>query len=265
MDAPRSTARNRVFTLRHGTRSTRRSDVFLQYASYGEPDGPHVVDYYFWAIVTGEGVILVDTGFDGEVARRRDRVVLHDPIDMLREHLGVEPDDVEAVVVTHTHYDHIGNLHRFPRAVVHLAEAELAFVRGGALGHRLAGLFHEPIETAVLDAVADAGRLRLVSGEQTIAPGVRLIPVGGHTPGMLMVEVDTAAGAVLLASDALHFFEELERDMPFTSSMDLPATYEAFASIRERTASGGVHLVPGHDERSMEAMTAVDRDVAVLG
>lgn len=256
--------RYRVFTLRHGTRDTTRSHVFLDYTSYGEPDGPHTVDYFFWVLQNESRVIVVDTGYDAEVAQRRGRVVLHDPIEMLRDHLGIEAEDVDTVVVTHCHYDHIGNLSRFPRATVHLAAAELDFVRSGALRRGLIGHFTEPAEVDDLNRLQSENRLVTVVGAEQLASGVRLVPVGGHTPGQLMVEVDTAAGPVLLTSDALHFDEEIDRDMPFISSMDLPATYRAFDEIRSRADAGSI-IVAGHDPSVLTRMTAVTDDIGVIG
>lgn len=253
-----------VFTFRHGTRRSLRSEVFLDYALYGEPDDAHTVDYYFWALRSADRIIVVDTGYASEVAARRDRIVLHDPIEMLAEHLGVDADDVTDVVVTHCHYDHIGNLSRFPRAEVHLAAAELAFVRSGALSHQLVGHFSEPAEVDLLDSLDRAGRITAVVEPTDLAPGVRLIPVGGHTPGQLMVEVHTSAGPVLLTSDALHFREELDRDMPFSSCMDLPATYRTFETIRAYEAAGS-RLVPGHDAGALDGMTRIATDVGVIG
>ncbi|WAH96202.1 hypothetical protein [Arthrobacter sp. MMS18-M83] len=52
---------------------------------------------------------------------------------------------------------------------------------------------------------------------------------------------------MLLASDAVHFYEEFERDMPFTAISDLPAMYEAFAIIREEIRERGLTVIAGHD------------------
>ncbi|WP_460772559.1 N-acyl homoserine lactonase family protein [Microbacterium sp. GXF7504] len=265
MAVPGDSAQYRVYTFRHGTRETRRSEVFLDYAAYGEADGAHVVDYYFWLVRNDERAILVDTGFAADVAERRGRVVLHDPVEMLEAHAGIRPEDIDTIVVTHCHYDHIGNLARFPNARVHVAEQELEFAFSGVLDRRLVGHYTEPHEVAEFERLRGQGRLVTVHDETDIAPGVRLIPVGGHTPGQLMLEVDTASGPVLLASDALHFFEELERDMPFISSMDLPATYRTFDLIRARRDSSARHLVPGHDAQVFATMTPVADDVGVLG
>jgi glyoxylase-like metal-dependent hydrolase (beta-lactamase superfamily II) len=247
-----------VYTLRHGTRSTQRSDVFLGHRLIGLDDGPIDLDYYLWAVVLDDRIVVVDTGFSGEVAARRGRTVLHDPVELLETTLGISAADVDDLVLTHAHYDHIGNATRFPRATVHIAPDELAFVAGGALDHPLTGHFIEPQEARALADLVEAGRVSLVADDTTIAPGVDLLRAPGHTPGQLMVLVAGrgAAPGILLASDALHFAEELDIDLPFASTMDVPATYATFARIRGLIASGAAgRVVPGHDPRAFEGMT----------
>ena len=94
--------------------------------------------------------------------------------------------------------------------------------------------------------------MRLFEGTAKIAPGIEVIEVGGHTPGQCMVKVTTCEGTVLLASDAVHYYEEYERDMLFTSVADLVQMYECFDYIRDQVGSGEVrHLVAGHDPATL--------------
>src|SRR5690606_36585983 len=118
-----------VLAVRYGTRTATKADSFLNFHLYGEPDASFEMDYSFW-LVRGQGhTILFDTGFDAEVGRRRGRTTLVDPVAALAG-LGVEPDGIDQVVVTHAHYDHIGNLHRFPDAEVVIARREYEFWTG---------------------------------------------------------------------------------------------------------------------------------------
>jgi hypothetical protein len=90
------------------------------------------------------------------------------------------------------------------------------------------------------------GRLTLAGQAHHVAPGIGLTQVGGHTPGQAIVTVATAAGPVVLASDAVHYYEELERDRPFSIVASLPDMYAAFDRIRE-LAQDGARVVAGHD------------------
>jgi glyoxylase-like metal-dependent hydrolase (beta-lactamase superfamily II) len=71
-----------------------------------------------------------------------------------------------------------------------------------------------------------------------------VIRVGGHTPGQSVVLVNTSHGVVLLASDSVHYYEEYERNMPFTQVANLIDMYAGFDRIRAMRAD---HLVAGHD------------------
>src|ERR1700761_2835438 len=108
----------RVYAIRYATRDARRADHFIG----GDPhQAPMPMDYFVWAIV-GEGrTIVVDTGFTAAVALLRGRTHLRCPAEALAL-IGVRADEVQDVVITHMHYDHAGNLSRFPNARVHLQE-----------------------------------------------------------------------------------------------------------------------------------------------
>src|SRR6266850_4949129 len=73
-----------------------------------EHDGPMPLDYFVWAI-TGEGrTVIVDTGFDEPTARRRGRQIVRPVAEGLKA-IGIAPDTVEDIVISHMHYDHAGN------------------------------------------------------------------------------------------------------------------------------------------------------------
>jgi glyoxylase-like metal-dependent hydrolase (beta-lactamase superfamily II) len=235
-----------VVAVRVGTRDTHRSDVYLNYHLYGQDDGPAAVDYFFWILRNDERVLVVDTGFGPEAGAKRGRQLLLHPAEAL-ERLGIEAGSVRDVIVTHGHYDHIGNLDLFPAATIHMARAEYDFWTSPTARHTQFSYYSEDREIELLRTAKGEGRLNLFEGETSPAPGLRLVEVGGHTPGQSMVYVPTRQATVLLASDAVHFYEELERDMPFIAISDLPDMYRVFETIR--TGAGKTYdiLIPGHD------------------
>ena len=93
-------------------------------------------------------------------------------------------------------------------------------------------------------------------GDHEIAPGVTAILTAGHTPGQLAVIVGTARGATVIASDALHYYEEMAQDRPFAHVTDVPAMYAGFAWLREQAAAGR-EIVAGHDPQVMQRYPAV--------
>ena len=119
-----------VYALRYATREAQRRDHFIG----GDPhDGPMPMDYYTWLVTGPAGAYVIDTGFTAEMAKERKRTFLRCPAESLSL-LGVDPGSVRDVILTHMHYDHVGNFHKFPNARFHLQEREMAY----ATGHRRA-------------------------------------------------------------------------------------------------------------------------------
>lgn len=255
-----------VVILKYGTRQTLRSEVFLNYGVYGEGDAPIGMDYFVWVVRNADRTIVVDTGFSEAGGRARGRTLLLPVAHGLRL-LGVdEHGPAPVVVLTHAHYDHAGNLELFPDSEIVVAARELDFWLSRHAGR---AQFRHSVDTEGLDELrraAEQGRVTTFAGEYALAPGVRVIEIGGHTPGQSAVLVATGEGTVLLASDAVHYDEEYERDMPFAFVSDLVATYEGFDRIRGMVASGEVqHVVAGHDPGVIDRFEPLAGELAGLG
>jgi glyoxylase-like metal-dependent hydrolase (beta-lactamase superfamily II) len=252
-----------VLALRYGTWLTTRADCFLGYERYAEPDAPLSMDFFLWVLRDERRTIVVDTGFDPDVAVRRGRACLIPPMRALSL-AGVEPARVRQLVLTHLHYDHIGNLDAFPAAAIHVHGRELDFWRSpDAARDKLAALV-EPRELAALESADRAGRVRRIEHDAELAPGVHALWTGGHTPGQLIVAVMGRASPVVLASDALHFSEELDRDRPFAVLSDLAEMHGGYDLLRELAAAGAT-IVPGHDPAVMSGFPRLPGALGELG
>src|SRR5690606_19896375 len=86
----------------------------------GDPhDVPMPLDYFVWAIKGNGRTFIVDTGFDEQMAKKRKRDFLRSPGEGLKT-IGIDPDAIKDVIITHMHYDHCGNYDLFPNAKYHL-------------------------------------------------------------------------------------------------------------------------------------------------
>lgn len=240
-----------VIAVRYGTRLGARSEIYLNYHIYGEPDAPLGMDYYFWVVRNAERTVVVDTGFGAAGGARRSRTTLIEPLTAL-ELLGAPAAGIGQVVVTHAHYDHIGNLAGFPAAEVVMARREFEFWTGPYAGREQFAWSVEADETAHLTALRRQDRLTLIDRARTIAPGIEVVPIGGHTPGQAVVLVRTPGGTVVLASDSAHYYEELERERPFAFVADVEAMYRGFETLKEIGSEPGSVVVPGHDPLVVE-------------
>src|ERR1700761_4064640 len=109
----------RALAVRYATRETTLSDAYYRWSSSGDPDGPIFMDYFFWVLEPrhdpGAPPIVVDCGFDPVRGERMGRRCLCAPAEALAR-LGIDPAGVSLLIVSHIHYDHVGNLHLFPNA-----------------------------------------------------------------------------------------------------------------------------------------------------
>ena len=114
-----------VHAVAYGSSRFPENYVFVD----GDPDVSMRFGWLLYAIRYGqEPWILVDTGFNDLPLANAFALTEHiDPLALLEARLGVRPADVGALIVTHHHFDHAGNVHRFPNAVVHM-HAEVAEV-----------------------------------------------------------------------------------------------------------------------------------------
>ncbi|WP_026150870.1 N-acyl homoserine lactonase family protein [Streptomyces prunicolor] len=252
-----------VFAVRYSTRTATRSELFHGYPLYGEPDADTPFDYFFWVARNASRTVVIDCGYEATVGVRRKRPLTITPADALAE-FGIAVADVPQLIVTHAHFDHIGNVPDFSAAEIIMSRSELDFWRGAYGQHLQFKAFVEPNEVEHLVSAAEAGRVTAIGTQHSPAPGIETVVVGGHTPGQAVVIVSTADGPCVLASDAVHLYEEIERDRPFHVASDLLGMYRAFDQLREMLESPGAVLVPGHDPEVMRRFPAASGNLSDL-
>jgi glyoxylase-like metal-dependent hydrolase (beta-lactamase superfamily II) len=258
---------NDVFAVRVGRRQTdTRSGKFYRYGIYGLPDDRLVMDFYFWVIVRGSSVVLFDTGYSQHaLTHRGEAPFLVEPMAALG-HLGIGPEDVTDVIVSHFHWDHTGNIAQFPNARLSFQQAELDFWTGPIAAKPT---FVDTIESHEVDYLAKAhadGRVNVLTGDAELFPGITALHVGGHTPGQQMLRIERPGRRpVILTSDAAHFYEEVDDDRAFLIFADLPGLYSTYARLRDLQADGAA-VVAGHDPLVMERFAPVpgSEEFAVL-
>lgn len=214
------------------------------------------LDFFTYALVGGGRTWIVDTGMTAKHAERMGRKYdfLCRPSEALAE-IGIDAKTATDVILTHAHFDHVGTLEDYPNARFHIQDEEMIHVTGRDMTHppfRLA--YHADDVKALIDLVY-AGRMVFHKGDVTLAPGLDFILIGGHARGQAVLRVATERGPVILASDAVHVFEETDAERPFAIFYDLPGMLEGYRRINQM-AGHRDRVVPGHDARVTKAYPA---------
>ena len=179
-----------LFAIRYATREARRSDHFIG----GDPhDGPMPMDYFMWVARGGGRTFVIDTGFNAEVSEKRKRTFLRCPVETLGA-LGIDANAVEDVILTHLHYDHVGNFDRFPKARFHLQERELAYATGRYMRYPRLSHSFEVEDVCGIVRLNYARRVMFYDGDAELAPGMTVHAAGGHSAGLQFVRVKTRRG-----------------------------------------------------------------------
>lgn len=240
-----------VYAVKYAHHHRMSSENFIG----GDPhDVPMPLDYFVWAIVSDDQAIVVDTGFDEFSGNRRGRNFLRSPADGLKS-IGVDPVRVEDVIISHMHYDHSGNHDLFPAARYHLQDREMQYCTGRLMCHHA---MRQPFDEEDVVAMVQKlfrGRVVFHDGDEEFAPGISLHRVGGHSMGLQMVRVRTRRGDVVLASDASHFYANMEQGRPFPVVYSVAETLEGYRRAYELAASRD-HVIPGHDPQVLERYPA---------
>src|SRR5262245_25847799 len=232
-----------VYAVRYASHERTTRENFLG----GDPhdDSPMPMDYFVWGLISGDRTIVVDTGFDEPMARKRGRQFFKSPGDGLRT-IGIEPANVKDVLITHMHYDHCGNHELFPSARYHVQEREVRFCTGKSMTHSFMRWPFEAEDVCAMIRRLYAGRVVFHDGDEEVAPGLSLHHVGGHTMGMQIVRVNTRRGVVVLASDASHYYANMERELPYPIAYNLAEVMEGYRRAYS-LASSREHGIPVHD------------------
>jgi glyoxylase-like metal-dependent hydrolase (beta-lactamase superfamily II) len=168
------------------------------------------------------------------------------PPDEALKRLGVDANSVKDVVVTHLHYDHVGNFGLFPAATFHLQDDEMAYATGRHMSQKFFSQAYEVDEVVAMVREVYKGRVRFHDGDAELASGFSLHRIGGHTKGLQVARAYTRVGWIVLASDASHLYANMNQTRPFPIVYDVPGMVAGYRRLAE-LADAPELIVPGHD------------------
>jgi glyoxylase-like metal-dependent hydrolase (beta-lactamase superfamily II) len=240
-----------VASLVTGADPTRRLDIAMM----------------FWVIKGAGHIVLFDSGFyrDGLIQQWKPRDFVK-PSDAAGR-LGIQPEEVTDIILSHAHWDHAGGVELFRKARVWIQREEYQYYtgeswqadRGADLGTtealHAANAKHGGIDPEDMIALVKTnleGRLRFVNGDdQEVLPGIRCYTGGKHTFQSQYCSVNTRLGIVVLASDNMYLFENLEKHAAIAQTLDPLSNLREQDRMKQLAAKPEL-IVPGHDATVMQ-------------
>lgn len=200
-------------------------------------------------------IVLVDAGF-----KRADLIARWKPLDYQRPdsavaRAGVPAEAVTDIIISHIHWDHFDGADLFPNARIWIQREEVDH-HIDSVGTVLNRAIDAP-DAAMLNALRAAGRIQLVNGDaQQIIPGITVYIGGKHTYQSQYAGVHTTEGTVVLASDNMYLYENLERQVPIAQTLDAASNLAAQRRMTTIATSPRL-IVPGHDPAVFTRFTVV--------
>ena len=203
-------------------------------------------------LVRGNGHnILVDSGF------YRDQFMKQwHPKDYVKPseaiaRVGLKPEDITDVVITHMHWDHADGMDLFPKARIWLQKDELEYYAGAAWQSRNTHGGIDPDDILAAVKLNTLGRVGLVNGDaQEIFPGITCYLGGKHTYASQYLGINSAQGIVVLASDNMYLYENLDKHAAIAQTLDAQSNLRAQDRMKQLAADPRL-IIPGHDPAVM--------------
>jgi len=227
--------------------------------------GDREIPYCFTVLRSERHTILVDAGYRhagrGRELADLDGITLwRDPAELVAR-AGVRPEDVDAILVTHAHFDHLGNVAAFPNATVYIQRREVAKWTWAVSLPRAMDWLKQGVSiedlTALLHLAGD-GRLRLVDGHcQDVFPGVSLVPdFDTHTYGHQHVVIrNESSGLWVVPGDVMYLYANIEgvdrdgRYVPIGLAMGSQENcLMALDQLMQVTGGEVNRILPGHEK-----------------
>lgn len=155
---------------------------------------------------------------------------------------GLKPEDIDIVVLTHLHFDHIGNNELFTNARFIVQKDEVPFLINPP---KFATFYYREWQHKIT-AISD--RLDIIEGNLRLSKNIELLKVGGHVPGQMVVMAETKLGKVCLASDFLYNYTNVRQGWPMGPIWNVQEWVNNYQFIKGNADI----IVPNHDYEFFE-------------
>jgi glyoxylase-like metal-dependent hydrolase (beta-lactamase superfamily II) len=208
--------------------------------------------FMVWLIKGNGRNILVDAGFLNDIEDAKEfKVINYTRPDSAIAKLGLKPEDITDIVMSHPHWDHIDGVGLFPNAHVWIQKEDFNYFVSTAWqkGESSGGFAKRDVRMMV--DLNLAGKVTLVDGDdKEIIPGIKVFTGSRHTYNSEYVLVNTGNNQVVLASDNIWIYYSLEHLVPASDGGTLdPAGYVKAMQRMKTMVSDVKYIIPGHDAK----------------
>ena len=200
-----------------------------------------------------------DCGFDDQEAKKRGLEDICSQGDLLNL-AGIEMEQIKIIVLTHLHWDHMGGIKYFKNAKVIAPKEDVNFYNSNAIRHEFISRYLQKQDIELLNQRIKEGNVILVHDDYEIMPGIKMLWIGGHTPGTHFVAIDTAEGCYVLASDVGSLYMNIQQNIPPGIFQNLLQCIEGLNLIKH-IATNDEFIIPAHDVGVMDKYTCVKTGV----
>jgi glyoxylase-like metal-dependent hydrolase (beta-lactamase superfamily II) len=223
------------------------------------------VCYMFWLLKgANDRNILVDVGF---IDTTKTGIKNYVRPDLLLQRINVKPSDITDIIITHPHNDHIGGINLFPNAKVWMQKDDFGYFVGGAWQENGFSRGFQKNDVRNIIEINLQGRLKLVEGDNVeIMPGIRVFIGSKHTFEnlYLLVNSNSKTNKIVVASDAIWFYYNLDKLLPATLCMDPKAYVEAMKRMKTLVTNPDL-IIPGHDDLVFSKFPEISKWIVKIG
>ena len=205
-----------------------------------------------WYIDGGEKRVIVDTGpCDPEWSNKYHFPMVREPHEeplVALKNSGIDPKDIDIVILSHLHWDHAFNNHIFKNAEFIVQKRELQYAIAPLPVHMKG---YEAVAIGMSPDYITKTKYTIIDGDMDIIPGVSVIHTPGHSPGSMCIVVKTDRGNYTIATDTVPLFENWNNDvahiphLPGSIHVGLAEYFNSLTKIEQNSD----FVLPGHDEK----------------
>ena len=248
-----------VYALRYA--AVRNPIPISVWSLNGPKDKTVNIDFVIWLIKGSNGRnILVDAGFLKDIpeAKEFDPVNYVRPDSMLMK-IGVRPESIGDIVLSHPHWDHIDGVGLFPNAHIWIQKDDYNYFTGALTEKPDSNSGFNKRDILKMMELKKADKVTLVDGDnKEVMPGITVYTGSRHTYNSQYVLVNTGTEKIILASDNIWIYYSLEHMVPASVGGTLdPAGYVRAMQRMKTLASDIKYVIPGHDARMFSIFPAV--------